>query len=79
MNAQQLQDHPLVSICRKMFTKHVAQAHGSQVHLHEARGVCTYKRSCTRQLRPVLTRILQEAARPAKLSMFLDAKRMIRV
>jgi hypothetical protein len=51
----------------------------SQVHLHEAQAAFRSKRSCTDNLF-VLTRILQEAGKPTKLSMrfWTCAKRMIR-
>jgi hypothetical protein len=75
--ARELQGITLVSICRCL---HVAQAHGSQVHLHEAQAAFRSKRSCTDNLF-VLTRILKRLARPTKLSMrsfWTCAKRMIR-
>jgi hypothetical protein len=64
--ARELQGITLVSICRKMFTNMLRKRMESR-HLHEAQAAFS-KRSCTDNLF-VLTRILQEAARPTKLFM----------
>jgi hypothetical protein len=67
-------DHPGINLPQDVY-KHVAQAHESQVHLHEAQAAFR-SRSCTDNLF-VLTRILQEAGKANKTvyAFFLDVRK----
>jgi hypothetical protein len=65
-------DHPGINLPQDVY-KHVAQAHGVQVHLHEAQAAFRSKRSCTDNLF-VLTRILQEAGKANKTVYVLSGR-----
>jgi hypothetical protein len=74
-SCQGIGDHPGINLPQDVY-KHVAQAHESQVHLHEAQAAFRSKRSCTDNLF-VLTRILQEAGKANKTvyAFFLDVRK----